>query len=81
MVARGFGREDFPMNRSLADIYGYRGIEYGVFEATPGEWEWSYHPKVEQGDAKRGTITGTRETAIATCKAAIDEWLGPKNSN
>ena len=26
-------------------------------------------------------VKGTREIAIAACKAAIDEWLGPKSSN
>jgi hypothetical protein len=68
-------------HKPLADVHGYRGIEYGVLEAKPGEWEWSYHPKLERGPAKRGQVRGTRETAIAACEAAIDEWLGPKNSN
>jgi len=31
------------------------------------------------GLAKSGTIDGTREMAIAACRAAIDKWLGPKN--
>lgn len=69
------------MSRPLADIYGYRGIEYGVHEGENGVWRWNYYPKVERGSKGSGTIKGTREEAIAACKAAIDQWLGPENSN
>jgi hypothetical protein len=69
------------MNMPLADKYGYRGIEYGVHEEENGTWRWNYYPKVEHGPKGSGTIKGTREEAIAACKAAIDQWLGPKNSN
>ena len=38
-----------------------------------------YYPKMGVGLATSGAIIGTREMAIAACKAAIDKWLGPKN--
>jgi hypothetical protein len=69
------------MNRPLADKYGYRGIEYGVHEEESGVWQWNYYPKVEHGPKGSGTIRGTQEEAIAACRAAIDQWLGPANSN
>jgi hypothetical protein len=69
------------MTRPIADIYGYRGIEYGVFETAPGEWDWTYYPKIEKGTRGRGHVKGNREAAIAACKAAIDAWLGPESSN
>ena len=80
MVARGIGGKDLAM-KSVTDTKPHRGIEFAVFEIKPGEWKWSYHPKKERGDEARGLVKGTRETAIAACKAAIDVWLGPKKSN
>jgi len=65
----------------IGDTQPYRGIEFGVFETQPGEWNWSYYPKMENGNKKTGQTKGARENAIAACKAAIDEWLGPANSN
>jgi hypothetical protein len=67
--------------KQLADVHGYRGVEYSVFETAPGEWKWKYYPKLERGDAKGGIAKGGRDTAIAAVKAAIDEWLGPRASN
>ncbi|MGB6658283.1 MAG: hypothetical protein WBE48_17625 [Xanthobacteraceae bacterium] len=49
MVTKGIGREDFTMNRPLADKFGYRGSEYGVHEEESGRWQWSYYPKVKHG--------------------------------
>jgi hypothetical protein len=69
------------MNQPLADKYGYRGIEYGVHEEGNGIWKWNYYPKVERGPKGSGTFKGTKEEAVAACKAAIDALLGPKNSN
>ena len=69
------------MTRQLADVTGYRGIEFDVHDEGQGVWQWAYYPKVGGGVAKRGQVKGNRETAIAACKAAIDEWLGPKSSN
>jgi hypothetical protein len=66
------------MVRSLADKYSYRGVEYMVFEHTPGEWEWLYFPKVLEGVVTRGQVKGRRCDAIAASKAAIDKLLGPK---
>jgi hypothetical protein len=58
----------------------YRGIEFGVQDEGQGVWSWTYYPKIGEGIAKT-QVNGTRETAIAACKAAIDEWLGPETSN
>jgi hypothetical protein len=63
--------------RPLSDIHGYRGVEYSVFETKPGEWQWKYYPKVEQGNAKGGITKGSREAAILAMRAAVDQWLGP----
>jgi hypothetical protein len=67
-------------HRSLADIHGYRGVEYGVFERSPGDWQWTYYPKVGTGMKTQGSAKGDREAAVAACKAAIDAWLGSPNS-
>jgi hypothetical protein len=69
------------MNQPVADKYGYRGIEYDVDEEASEIWQWNYYSKVDHGPKGTGTIKGTREEAIAACKAAIDQWLGPKTSN
>jgi hypothetical protein len=61
----------------LADIYGYRGIEYSVHEAAPSDWKWKYYPKVERGPAKGGMVKGDRDAALAAVKSAIDEFVGP----
>jgi hypothetical protein len=61
----------------IANTPPYRGIEFGVDPVAPGEWLWHCHPKIRQGVAQRGRIKGTREEAIAECKAAVDRWLGP----
>jgi hypothetical protein len=65
----------------IGDTLPYRGIEYGVHDEGQGVWHWAYYPKIGAGVVKRGQMQGTRETAIAACKAAIDEWLGPENPN
>jgi hypothetical protein len=65
----------------VGDTLPYRRTEFGVDPEGPGEWLWHYHPKVGLGVAQRGRVKGTREEAIAACKAAIDDWLGPKASN
>jgi hypothetical protein len=70
-----------PMTRRLSDVHGYRGVEYGIHDEGQGIWHWAYYPKIGEGLAARGRVKGNRETAIAACKAAIDEWLGPKPSN
>ena len=66
---------------SMAEVHGYRGIEYGVRDAGKGVWQWAYYPKIGESILQRGQVEGTRETAVAACKAAIDDLLGPKNSN
>jgi hypothetical protein len=65
----------------IGDTQPYRGIEFGVHDEGQGIWRWAYYPKIGEGIAKRGQVKGTRETAIAACKGAIDEWLSPENSN
>jgi hypothetical protein len=67
------------MHRPLADIHGYRGIEYSVWQTSPGEWDWGYYPKVERGVAKRGRAQGDDKAALAAVKVAIDEFLGPRS--
>jgi hypothetical protein len=69
------------MTRRLSDVHGYRGVEYGIHDEGQGLWQWAYYPKIGEGVATRGQVKGDRETATAACKAAIDEWLGPKPSN
>jgi len=60
----------------------YRGINFGTHPGKQGDWHWTYYPKVNTGiAAQKGTVKGTQEAAVAACKAAIDEWLGPENSN
>jgi len=66
-------------HKPLADIHSYRGVEYSVHEKAPGEWEWKYYPKVEDGDAKGGTVKGDRDAALKAVKAAIDEWKPSSN--
>ena len=65
----------------IGDTQPHRGIEFGIYDEGNGIWFWAYYPKIGEGVAMRGQVTGNRETAITACKAAIDEWLGPKNSN
>ena len=65
----------------IGDTQPHRGIEFGIHDEGNGIWFWAYYPKIGEGVAMRGQVTGNRETAIAACKAAIDEWLGPKKSN
>jgi hypothetical protein len=55
----------------------YRGVEFGTHRDEQGDWHWTYYPKIGAGVAKRGKAKRTRETAVAACKVAIDEWLGP----
>jgi hypothetical protein len=64
-------------HRPLADIHGYRGIEYGTHEGGPGEWVWTYYPKAEVGPKAQGKVKGDKAAAVKACKAAIDAWLGP----
>jgi hypothetical protein len=62
----------------IGDTQPHREIAFGVFDEGNGVWDWAYYPKIREGVATRGQVKGNRETAIAACKAAIDEWLGPK---
>jgi hypothetical protein len=55
----------------------YRGVEFGIHHDDDGDWEWTYYPTIGLGIRTRGKVKGTREAAIAACKLAIDEWLGP----
>jgi len=64
-----------------SDTLPYRGIEFGVQDEGQGVWRWTYYPKIGAGIAKTTQVNGTRETAIAACKAAIDDWLGQETSN
>jgi hypothetical protein len=57
------------------------GIEFDVHDEGQGVWSWTYYPMIGAGITKLGQLKGTRETAIAACKAAIDDWLGPQTSN
>jgi hypothetical protein len=67
-------------DRPPAEICGYRGIEYSVFEKNPGEWEWKYYPtKVEQGTAFGGIVKGGRDDAVAAAQAAIGLRLSYSN--
>lgn len=66
------------MTQMIGDTQPHRGIAFGVDDEGNGSWNWAYYPKIGEGIATRGQVTGNRETAIATCKAAIDEWLGPQ---
>jgi hypothetical protein len=63
--------------KPLADSYGYRGIEFGVFELNPGDWQWVFYPKVGCGVKTLGSVKGNLSAAVAACKAAIDAWLAP----
>jgi hypothetical protein len=74
----GADEGELAMTR-IGDTLPYRGIEFGVDPEGEGEWLWHYHPKVGHGIAERGLVKGTREEAIAACKAAIDRLLGPKS--
>jgi hypothetical protein len=65
----------------IGDTQPHRGIEFGVYDNGNGISDWAYYPKIGVGVARRGQVKGNREAAIIACKAAIDEWLGPKNSN
>jgi hypothetical protein len=65
----------------IGDSLPYRGIEFGVQDEGQGVWSWTYYPKIGAGIAKTTQVKGTRETAIAACKAAIEDWLGQETSN
>jgi hypothetical protein len=57
----------------FADMYGYKGLEYGVQPDGPGKWKWATYPKIGSGIAQqRGRVSGTREEAVEECKAAIE---------
>jgi hypothetical protein len=60
----------------IGDTIPHRGIEFGIHDNGDGTWKWAYYPKIGEGIATRGQVTGNRTTAIAACKAAIDEWHG-----
>jgi hypothetical protein len=36
-----------------------RWVEYGVFERSPGDWEWTYYPKVGIGMKTQGSTKGS----------------------
>jgi hypothetical protein len=55
----------------------HRSVEFGVNDNGDGTWQWAYYPGSNEGAARRGQVTGNRAIAIAACKSAIDEWLGP----
>jgi hypothetical protein len=59
------------------NMHGYRGIRYDVRKQESDEWGWTYYPRLGEGYFTAGRVKGTRETAVAACKAAIDERLGP----
>jgi hypothetical protein len=61
----------------IGDTIPHRDIEFGVHDYKDGTWQWAYYPKIGEGVATRGQVEGNREQAIAACKVAIDEWLGP----
>jgi hypothetical protein len=63
------------------NMHGYRGIRYDVRKQESDEWVWTYYPKLGEGNVTAGRVKGTRETAIAACKATIDERLGPISSD
>jgi hypothetical protein len=65
----------------IGDTLPYRDIEFGVQDEGQGVWSWTYYPKIGTGIAKTTQVKGTRETVIAACKAAIDDWLGQQTSN
>jgi hypothetical protein len=67
--------------RRIGDTLPHRGIEFGVHCDDETDWHWAYYPKIGEGLVKRGQVQGTRETAIAACKAAIDDWLGPAETS
>jgi len=69
------------MHRPLARLFGYRGLEYSLVETTPGEWDWSYYPKLGRGIVAGGHANGERADAVVSVKAAIDQWLGPKKES
>ena len=75
------GSGHVTMNRPLADDMATVESNTASTRTEAESWQWSYYPKVEHGPKGSGTIRGTREEAIAACKAAIDQWLGPANSN
>jgi hypothetical protein len=64
----------------IGDNSPHRGAVFDVYEISRGSWQWAYYPKVGTGFAVRGQLKGTREDAVAACKAAIDKWLGPELS-
>jgi hypothetical protein len=61
----------------IGDTIPHRDIEFGVHDNGYGTWQWAYYPKIGEGFATRGKVNGNRANAIAACKVAIDEWLGP----
>jgi hypothetical protein len=65
-------------HRPLAAVHGYRDVEYGVHERSPGDWQWTYYPKVGFGVKTQGSAKGSRDDAVSACKVAIDAWLGPQ---
>jgi hypothetical protein len=67
-------RGDRAMPKTLAEKRGYKGVEYGVQPDGPGKWKWATYPQIRAGiPQKRGNVSGTREDAIAECKAAIEK--------
>jgi hypothetical protein len=64
-------------HRPLANIYGYRDVEYGTHPGAAGEYVWTYYPKLGTGEKTQGTVKGDKDAAVKACKAAIDAWLGP----
>jgi hypothetical protein len=72
MVERPRGIRAMP--KTLAEKHGYKGVEYGVQPDGPGKWKWAIYPQIRGGIAqKRGRVSGTREDAVAECKAAIEK--------
>jgi hypothetical protein len=61
----------------IGDTIPHRNVEFGVQDNEDGTYQWTYYPNNREGVATRGRICGNRAEAIAACKRAIDEWLGP----
>jgi hypothetical protein len=61
----------------IGETIRHRNVEFCVHDNEDGAYQWAYFPKIGEGVVTRGQITGNRAEAIAACKRAIDEWLGP----
>jgi hypothetical protein len=54
----------------------HRGVKFDIDLLGIDVWRWTVHPREPDGFRRIGQFRGSRNAAIAHCKATIDETFG-----